>query len=204
MSNLRNMGLVLVMLGAGLVTPTFAQPVGLAGELRHGGYVLLMRHASSPADPPGKTMADPENTADERQLDDRGRASARVMGEALRTLRIPVAQVFSSPTYRARETVRLLVIGKPVLAQELGDQGHSMMRISGDGPAAWLRNKVAISPPPGRNTLLVTHMPNIAAAFPDQAKDLKDGETLVFKPDGHGGAEFIASVAIEEWPQMAR
>ncbi len=202
MSILRNMGLALVMLGAGLVTPACAQPAGLAGELRHGGYVLLMRHASSPADPPDKTMADPENAADERQLDDKGRASARAMGEALRSLHIPVGQVFSSPTYRARETVRLLGFGKPVLAQELGDQGQSMMRISGDGPATWLKKKVAISPPPGSNAIFVTHMPNIAAAFPNQAKDLKDGETLVFEPDGHGQTEFVAAVAIEEWPRM--
>lgn len=204
MSMLRNIGLAALMLGAGLVAPALAQPAGLAGELRHGGYVLVMRHASSPADPPDKAMADPENTADERQLDDNGRASARAMGEALRALHVPVARVFSSPTYRARETVRLLGFGNPVLAQELGDQGHSMMRISGNGPAAWLKNQVALSPPAGRNTLLVTHMPNIAASFPDQAKDLKDGETLVFKPDGHGHAELVAKVAIEEWPRMAR
>jgi hypothetical protein len=47
-------------------------------------------------------------------------------------------------------------------------------------------------------------MPNIAASFPDRAKDLKDGETLIFKPDGHGHAELVAKVAIEEWPRMAR
>ena len=42
---------------------------GLVDELRHGGYVLVMRHASSPANPPDKSAADPENVALERQLD---------------------------------------------------------------------------------------------------------------------------------------
>jgi phosphohistidine phosphatase SixA len=196
---LRNLGML-----AMLFTPALAAPPGLTDRLSHGGYVLVMRHASSPANPPDKAMADPENVADERQLDDQGRASARAMGEAFRSLHIPVGPVFSSPTYRARETVRLAGLGKPVLAPELGDRGHSMARIDGQGPAAWLKNKVAQTPPPGRNTILVTHMPNIAAAFPDQAAGLQDGETLVFKPDRHGHADLVAKVEIGEWPQMSR
>ena len=204
MSILRSMGLVALLLGTGLAAPALAQPAELAGQLRQGGYVLLMRHASSPTDPPDKAVADPENAADERQLDDNGRATARAMGEAFRALHIPLAQVFSSPTYRARETVRFAGFGTPVLAPELGDQGHSMMRISGEGPVAWLKNKVATRPPPRSNIMLVTHMPNISAAFPDQAAGLKVGETLVFKPGGHGHADLVGKVEIEEWPRMAK
>jgi len=204
MSILRYLGLIALMLGVGAVAPALAQAPELAAQLRHGGYVLVMRHASSPANPPDRASADPENTGVERQLDENGRASARAMGEAFRSLHIPVGEVFSSPTYRARETVRLLGFAKPVQAPELGDQGHSMMRISGEGPVAWLRNKVAASPPAGKNIMLVTHMPNITAAFPEEAAGLKDGETLVFRPDGRGHAELVAKVAIEEWPRMAK
>ncbi len=202
MQLLRNLGMLALLLGLG--SPVLAAPPGLAGQLRQGGYVLLMRHASSPANPPDKAMADPDNTAGERQLDDKGRATAQAMGEAFRSLRIPLGPVFSSPTYRARETVRLAGFGAPALAPELGDQGQSMMRVTDQGPAVWLKNKVAEMPPPGRNTLLVTHMPNITAAFPDETAGLKDGETLVFKPDGHGHASLVARVAIEEWPQMTK
>jgi hypothetical protein len=73
-----------------LALPAWALPPGLADQLRHGGYVLLMRHTSSPANPPDKRMADPENVADERQLDDKGRTTAQQMGEAFRALHIPV------------------------------------------------------------------------------------------------------------------
>jgi phosphohistidine phosphatase SixA len=196
--------MVAVLLGTAVIAPAHSAPAELANALRHGGYVLLMRHASSPANPPDRAAADPQNVGDERQLDEKGRASARDMGDAFRTLHIPVGQVFSSPTYRARETVRLADLGTPVLTQELGDQGHSMARITGAGPVGWLKNKVSELPPRGRNTILVTHMPNIAAAFPDQSVDLKDGETLVFKPDGHGHAELVAKVEIGDWPQMAK
>jgi hypothetical protein len=42
-------------------------------------------------------------------------------------------------------------------------------------------------------------MPNIAAAFANDAEGLQDGETLVFKPDGHGHATLVAKVPIQDW-----
>ena len=72
-----------------------------------GGCVLVMRHASAPISRPDARGADGDNTRYERQLDDRGKACALAIGEAIRQLRIRVEEVFSSPTYRARETVRL-------------------------------------------------------------------------------------------------
>jgi phosphohistidine phosphatase SixA len=172
--------------------------------LRNGGYVLVMRHASAPATPPDKAAADPENVALERQLDAKGRSTAQAMGRAFQALHIPLGQIFSSPTYRARETVRLAGFGTPVTVPELGDQGHSMARLNGPGPAAWLTAKAAEKPAPGRNTLIVTHMPNISAAFPEASAGLQDGETLVFRPDGHGHAALVAHVPIEDWPASAR
>ena len=64
--------------------------------------MLLMRHTSSPNNRPDKATADPENVNLERQLDQTGRDTARAMGEAFKKLGIPVGDVLSSPTYRAR------------------------------------------------------------------------------------------------------
>ncbi len=194
---------VLLAAAAALVFPggrsLAAPPPALTEQLRRGGFVLLMRHASSPANPPEKSAADPENRSLERQLDEKGRQTAAAMGRAFRLLHIPVGAIFSSPTYRARETVRLAGFGTPREVSELGDQGRSMARIDAAGPVRWLKAKVAENPARGTNTLIVTHMPNIAAAFPDLAAGLQDGETLVFQPDGHGDANMIAKVLIEEW-----
>jgi phosphohistidine phosphatase SixA len=181
------------------MVPGWAVSPDLVKELRQGGYVLVMRHASSPALPPAKSVADPENVGLERQLDDKGRQSSEAMGRAFKALHIPVGEIFSSPTYRARETIKLAGFGVAKTVTELGDQGHSMARLNGPGPAAWLQAKVADKPAAGRDTLIVTHMPNIAAAFPNDAAGLGDGETLVFKPDGHGHASMVAKVPIEDW-----
>jgi phosphohistidine phosphatase SixA len=172
----------------------------LVEQLRQGGFVLLMRHASSPQKPPGKSMADSQNMGLERQLDEQGRETAEAMGHAFKALRIPVATVLSSPTYRALETVRLARFGTPRTVAQLGDQGHSMARLNGPGPAAWLQAAVEQMPVAGKNTIIITHMPNIAAAFPDKASGLQDGETLVFKPDGNGHVQLVAKVLIEDWP----
>ena len=103
-----------------------AHPQDLRGEalvkaLQKGGYVLVMRHASSPREVPDKQAANPDNSKPERQLDAVGRNTAIAMGKALRDLRIPIGNVLSSPTYRALETVRLAQFGAPQTFDELGD-----------------------------------------------------------------------------------
>ncbi len=174
----------------------------LADSLRQGGYVIVMRHASSPALPPDAATAAPDNTRHERQLDKAGKDSARAIGPALRTLGVRLGAVYSSPTYRARETARLAGLGTPKVEPELGDGGTSMSTRAVAGWADWLRAKVAARPLPGTNTILVTQYPNIRSAFPDDAKGLSDGEALVFQPDGRG-AHVVAHVKISDWPKLA-
>src|SRR5580692_8692142 len=156
----------------------------LVKALQKGGYVIVMRHASSPREAPDKQTANPDNRKPERQLDEGGRNTAIAMGKALRDLRIPIGNVLSSPTYRALETVRLAQFGTPLTFAELGDNGQSMQ---GGTPAqaAWLQKQVARFPP-ATNTIIVTHLPNIAGAFPQVASGLADGEALIFGPDSNG------------------
>jgi phosphohistidine phosphatase SixA len=177
--------------------------IALVSSLQAGGLVILMRHASSPQEPPSAAKSDPANVRHERQLDDAGRSSAQAMGTAIRQLRIRIGRVLSSPTYRALETVRLAQLGSPQTAEELGDSGHSMQADRSGVRATWLQMQVAEAPAKGTNTLLVTHFPNIMEAFPAEATGLHDGEALIFRPNGHGAARMIARVPIDEWPRLA-
>jgi phosphohistidine phosphatase SixA len=174
----------------------------LVHALQKGGYVIVMRHASSPGQPPDAQTADSANVKHERQLDEKGRATATAMGKALRALKIPIGEVFSSPTYRALETVRLAELGDPQPIAELGDGGRSMQATS-EAQAAWLKKKVTQFPK-GTNTVLVTHSPNISRAFPQWSAGLTDGEALIFGPDGKGGVNLVARVKIDEWPRLHR
>ena len=172
----------------------------LVKALQHGGYVIVMRHASSPRETPSAETANAENTNHERQLDEAGRSSAIAMGKALHELNIPVGAVFTSPTYRALETVRLAQLPAPQTVAELGDGGQSM-QASNDAQSAWLQKKIT-ELPKGTNTIVVTHFPNMSRAFPQSTSGLADGEALVFGSDGKGRTTLIARVKIEEWPKL--
>jgi phosphohistidine phosphatase SixA len=174
----------------------------LTAALLRGGYVILIRHASSPGMPPDPVQAAPENVQHERQLDEAGRASARAMGAAFRRLRIPIGEVLSSPTYRALETARLAQFPAPQTLDELGDAGNSMSSDLAGTRGAWLRSRVAQVPKPGTDTVIITHYPNIKEAFADDAKDLAEGEALIFRPDKHGAASLVARVKVEDWPRL--
>jgi phosphohistidine phosphatase SixA len=192
------LGLTIATMGLGQTLP----PEAMTAALHNGGYVIVMRHASSPRTPPEAALANADNIQRERQLDEGGRTTARDMGEALRRLGIPIGEVLSSPTYRALETVRLARLGEAKLIPELGDSGASMQSQSDGKRGAWLRARSQEKPQPGRNTVIVTHYPNIMEAFPDFAAALADGEALVFHPDGNGDAPLVARVKIEEWKGM--
>jgi phosphohistidine phosphatase SixA len=172
----------------------------LVKALRQGGYVIVMRHASSPREVPDKQTANADNLKPERQLDETGRTTSAAMGKALRDLKIPIGDVFTSPTYRALETLRLAQLPNVKPIPELGDNGQSMAGGT-EAQGAWLR-KIVTQFPAGANTLVVTHLPNLTRAFPQEATGVEDGEALIFGPDGNGGARVVAHVKIEAWPKM--
>jgi phosphohistidine phosphatase SixA len=174
----------LAILLGGTLTAQALSGGALVKTLQQGGFVVVMRHASSPnAVPAG---------ASERQLDEAGRTAAAAMGKALRDLQIPIGEVYSSPTQRAMETARLLQVAQAKPAPELGDNGQSMSGGTA-GQADWLQKRVAQSPK-GTNTLLITHMPNLRAAFPAHS-NVADGEALIFGP----GSTLVARVKMEDW-----
>jgi len=174
--------------------------LALTHALQHGGYVIVMRHGESPMQPPSQGDADSGNTKMERQLDGAGKASAKEMGDAIRDHHIPIGKVLSSPTFRALETVQYTQLGHAETFAELGDNGMSMSGPS-QAQTEWLRQRVGQFPS-GSNTLIVTHNPNLVAAFADKAVGMKDGEALVFGPGPDGKPALMARIRIDEWKAL--
>ena len=195
--------LVMVVAIGAVVNAQTLSGSSLVRALKGGGYVLVMRHASSPAQVPDARTADPGNTTRERQLDETGRSTSVAMGKAIKTLGIAIGEVYSSPTYRARETARLAQFPTPMPVPELGDRGKSMQAVQ-PADAAWLRHRAATAPPRGTNVVVITHQPNIAAAFPQVSPTPGDGEMLVFRPDGQGGSTLVGRIRIDDWPHLAQ
>jgi len=178
------------------------QGKALLQELRQGGHVIAMRHAASPRQAPTGRSTNPDNVKGERQLDEEGRKTATELGKALRDLKIPIGEVLVSPTYRAMETVRYAGFPNPKPQPELGDNGRDMQGGTA-AQAEWLKKRVTQFSS-GPNTVLVTHAPNLTAAFPEAAMGLADGEALIFGPDGKGGAAVVARIKIEDWAKLGQ
>ena len=166
----------------------------LVDALQKGGMVIVMRHAQSPNGLPEPDQRRTDNSAGERQLDARGRETASAMGEALRRLEIPITEIISSPTYRAIETARALGFATPQTADELSSEG---MAAATQERAAWLRAQT-LREVEGGNRVLITHQPNIRAAFPE-VDGLDDGEALIFAPNSGDTGTPVGRVKIEEW-----
>lgn len=185
-----------------LVTAVASQAQTLSGAalvkaLQAGGHVIVMRHASSPSQIPEKPNSD--NVPPERQLDELGRRTATAMGEALRRLKIPIGETLTGPAYRTRETARLLGLPDSRPIAELGEGLTPMQGVS-KAQTEWLQKKVR-DVPRGTNTVLITHVPNVTAAFPDSPA-VDQGEAIVFGPDGKGGTRVVGRIKIDEWPGL--
>ena len=193
------LALALAAASSGLARAQMMPGSPLLDGLRKGGYVLVMRHANSPAMPPAKAQADPENVKLERQLDQMGRDTARTMGESFKRLRIPVGEVWSSPTYRALQTVKIASFGQPKISGELDEGAQGMQGNADKARVAWLRGKIGEVPRAGTNTLIVTHAPNISGAYDI---DVQSGEVLIFRSGGSNASTPLARVKIQEWPTI--
>ena len=191
---------VLAVFGA----PAAAQQLSgkaLVDALREGGYVLVMRHANSPGNPPDRAAADRENTGLERQLDAMGRDTATAMGAAFLKLHIPLSVGLSSPSYRARETARYAKFTY-VSHTELDEGPAGMTAASEKTRADYLKARANEAPPAHQNKIIISHAPNITSAFGKEADGIASGEAMVFRP-GANSPTLVARVKIEDWPKLA-
>jgi phosphohistidine phosphatase SixA len=187
--------------------PAFAQtPIdpALIAALRQGGNVIVLRHGATHSDQADAKPFDPADTVHQRQLNDQGRATAKAMGEALHSLKVPVSQVQSSQYNRAVETGNLLGFGKVSAVAALNEAGTTTMAQGNESQGSALRKLAAVPPPSGTNVILVTHKPNIVGAFGKDWSDVNEGEATIVYPDGKGNFMLVGRVLVSEWPRLAQ
>ena len=148
-------------------------------SLQAGGLTLLMRHSLSDTAINQQELL--RSCATQRNLTVAGREQARAIGRAIRALRIPIGQVRASPVCRTRDTARL-AFGRATLDGMLVSAGIVGTEADDRRRGRALRALVRRPPPAGKNTVLVTHSPNIRAASDEET--LEEGEILVL---GRGG-----------------
>lgn len=171
----------------------------LVADLKHGGYVIVFRHAPTHRDQADTDPLNYSDTTHQRLLNDKGRELAAEIGIAFLALKIPVGRVYTSEFNRAVETGRLIGGGDVTPTLDVTEGGLVATPIENDRRAAALKELVATAPPAGTNTIIVTHKPNLVDAFGADWLTSKEADAAVFKPDGHDHATLVARVTPDEW-----
>ncbi|TMJ05456.1 MAG: histidine phosphatase family protein [Alphaproteobacteria bacterium] len=172
--------------------------------LRGGGHVIVFRHGATHADQADTDPLNIANVAQQRQLNDQGRALAHAIGEAMRKLNIPVGQVVTSQFNRAVETGTLLGFGGVTSTADITEGGLVVSPAENNRRAAAMKKLAATAPPAGTNVVLVSHKPNIMDAFGKDWFDVREGEASIFRPDGKGGTQFVVRVLAADWDKLAQ
>jgi phosphohistidine phosphatase SixA len=184
----------------------YAQTVdmkALVAELQQGGYVIVFRHGATNRDQADTDPLNHDNITQQRLLSEQGKDIAKQLGESFKTLAIPVGKVYTSKFHRAVETGKLVSGGNVTLSSDITEGGLVVTPIENDRRAAALKTMVGTMPEAGKNTLIVTHKPNILDAFGKEWFEVKEGEASVFKPDSSGKAVLIARVQAVDWIKAA-
>ncbi|MBF0595325.1 MAG: histidine phosphatase family protein, partial [Candidatus Omnitrophica bacterium] len=164
------MSALLIMVGIA-VAKTYAQnadPNVLINSLKGGGYVVVLRHGATDHSQSDVQPPDYTDVTKQRRLSNAGRDTARQIGNSLKETGIVFGQVKTSLLDRGIETGKIVsgIEVTPVL--DLTESGDSVDQPEKDRRSQVLRDLVGVSPEPGKNTLLVTHKPNIVFAFGDK------------------------------------
>ena len=137
----------------------------VAAEMKKGSYVVVMRHGATNRDQADTDPLNPDNVAKQRLLSDKGREQAKQVGEAFKKLGIPLGTVYTSKFNRAVETGKLIGGGAVTPTFDVTEGGPVVTPIENDRRSEALKKMIATAPPLGKNTLIVTHMPNILNAL---------------------------------------
>jgi phosphohistidine phosphatase SixA len=175
-----------VALAAGIARSRSASALPVV--LDRPGIVVALRHALAPGigDPPGFVLQD---CTTQRNLDSRGRAQARAVGNILRHAGLGRAAVYASRWCRCLETAELLTLG-PVIPMPALDSffGEPTLR----GPrTAELRAFLAVEGAVGPPIVLVTHQVNITAIT---GRGTRSAEGVVLRRRSDGSLQELASL----------
>lgn len=173
----------------------------LVEALAKGGYVILLRHASTESVAPDPAFFDLDDCDTQRNLSEEGRQEARLLGESFQMLGIEVGQVLTSPYCRCVETGKL-AFGRAE-PSELLSVFDRLPPLQKDERGAEIRQLLAAPPPAaGTNTVLITHTGTLLYSF--GLDTTPEGIAHVFQPGPVPGlSQYVGRVEPDEWPELA-
>jgi hypothetical protein len=171
----------------------------LVDALKGGGHTILMRHTATEPVAPDPGLFNLRDCSTQRGLSEKGREQAQLIGKAFAKLGIPVGQVLSSPYCRCLDTGKL-AFGR-VSESELLSPGDFLSVPEKSERGNEVRKVLATAPPPGGNTVLITHTGTLLYSFGLDSRP--EGIAHVFKRGPAGNADYVGRLIPEDWPRLA-
>ena len=200
--------MAMLLPASGLCAAEYAPPAApglpfadLVRELRQGGLVIYIRHASTERDYADQVLADVNNGATQRVLSEAGWHEAAHIGNAFRFYNIPVGKVYSSEYFRAWQTAWLAFgrYEKQARLNFLPFEDYT------EAQTQEMRQRVlplvSASPPAGVNTVIVAHddpFEAVTGIYPEPM-----GIAYVLRPLGDKGIEVLGRIAPDGWGGVA-
>lgn len=153
------------------------------------GAIVLLRHATAPG------VGDPADfkldvCATQRNLDDKGRAEARKLGEQFRSRKIEVGAVLGSQWCRTRETARL-AFGDMVRDEPVFNSSFLASAEISDAQTARAHTLLMRWRGPG-TLVVVTHQVNITALT---GVNPSSAEGVVLRPASDGSLKMVGTIS---------
>jgi len=186
---------VFFLLSNNTVNAELADAKSLIKTIRHGGYVLYMRHTASNRNQTDTDTITLDDCTKQRNLSAKGRSQARSIGKAIKALNIPIGTVTTSPYCRCVDTAKL-AFGQGVKSNDL------LFTISTDEKETKrltkaLQKLLSTVPANGSNSVIVAHTGNLKEAAKIWPKP--EGVLHVFKPMGANGFKHLGRIAPDQW-----
>jgi phosphohistidine phosphatase SixA len=159
--------------------------------LKRGGHVVLMRHAT--AEQAGDPLAFTINDCSvQRNLSQKGRREAELVGRAFRAWSVPIAKVLSSRYCRTQETAKL-AFGRVTTWQPL-DLLYALPEQDRDARTEVVTERIGAYAGNG-NLIMITHRPNIDALT---FEIVEPGGLLVLEPDHEGSFNIVVHLSPDD------
>lgn len=171
--------------GTTILTEIDPQAAEILGELRAGGYVIYMRHALTNRD---QEDTDRASCDTQRNLDNRGREQASVIGLSFQRIDMQFDHVYSTDYCRTKETASLVAQPPEILPDDEFFTEGAVTELLGTVPEA------------GQNTLIIGHGEPLLNAI---GYTVEEGEAVIVRPSEDGTFEIMSTFSLADWLFLA-
>jgi phosphohistidine phosphatase SixA len=162
--------------------------------LRHGGYVLYVRHGVTNHEQSDSDLSDLNNCQTQRNLSAQGKTESAELGKAIQQAGIKLSTVLSSPYCRCVDTAQTAfgqVDIAPSLRATFNENEQTTKQL-----LVYLGKQLTEVPPEGTNSVLVSHSANLREVTGIWPKP--EGVVHIFKPNGQS-YQHIGKILPEQW-----